>query len=205
MRYFFPREKEKNWHFISSIFFFTIFSRYFIILLIYNKQWTLMAASQASISLFSYTGDSGICWRAWFHPQGSGDEHTYRSRHAALPCGHRSWLRCGCAGRWWKLFLQGWPVWENISIFLGDWDKVIYFLYIGNEEQVAPNLQAVILRMWENFTKEVIIESKRKKLSPMLSWVLGEVVHDSVCLLDCSSAQLFNPGLGKLLFLKRSR
>lgn len=55
---------------------------------------------------------------------------------------------------------------EKISeIFWKLWDKAIYFLYIGNEKRTALRLLAAILEMWENLAEEMIIETKRTKLS----------------------------------------
>ena len=57
---------------------------------------------------------------------------------------------------------------EKISEFF--WDKTVHFLYIGNEKRAAINLPAVISRMWESLPEEAIIESKRKQLSPVLTY-----------------------------------
>ena len=57
---------------------------------------------------------------------------------------------------------------EKISEFF--LDKTIHFLCIVNEKRAAINLPAVIFRMWESLPKEAIIESKRKHLSPVLTY-----------------------------------
>ena len=53
MKGFFPKGKKKEKLTFHKQQYFTIFSGYVIISLIYNKQWTLMAASDVSISLAS--------------------------------------------------------------------------------------------------------------------------------------------------------
>ena len=129
-------------------------------------------------------GTSGTSWGAWSHPWGSRSEHMPKSSHDAHPWGHRGWLIYGCAGRRCKLFPQGWPIWENIRIFLRQnrsflvywkWKMSSYKIY----QQLSPGCGRFLLRKPSQNQRESnwvlcsLIEGERRRGWQRMGWLDG--------------------------------
>lgn len=115
-------------------------------------------------SFYSHTEDFGICWSQIPLP-GLQRWSTCPGKAmllARMDAGVDGVCMCWGPGR---SPAYGWPVRKLSEFFWEQWDEVIHFLYIGNEDHVTLKLSPVILEMWENLTEETVIETKRMKQS----------------------------------------